>query len=89
MIKGTTQSDFAFEVDPIILKDAEWLDMLAELDEKPYKIGKFVEYSLGIEQKKALYDHLRKDGRVMTDDVNDEFTEILNIIGEQDTDVKN
>ncbi len=88
-IKGTTSTGFQFEVDPIIVQDMEWVDMIAEVEEKPYLVGKFVEKTIGKEQKKALYDHVRKDGHVLKDDVDREVGEIIEACGQQDEDVKN
>ena len=88
-IKGTTSTGFQFEVHPIIVQDMEWVDMIAEVEEKPYLVGKFIEKTIGKEQKKALYDHVRKDGRVLKDDVDREAGEIIEACGQQDEDVKN
>lgn len=89
IIKGTTSTGFQFEVDPIIVQDMEWVDMIAEVEEKPYLVGKFIEKTIGKEQKKALYDHVRKDGHVLKDDVDRETGEIIEACGQQDEDVKN
>lgn len=89
IIKGTTSTGFQFEVDPIIVQDMEWVDMISEVEEKPYLIGKFIEKTIGKEQKKALYDHVRQDGHVLKDDVDRETGEIIEACGQQDEDVKN
>jgi hypothetical protein len=45
-----------------------------------------VEYALGKEQKKRLYDHVRNErGRVMFDDIRREFDEIFNIANEKNS----
>ena len=88
MIKGKTASGFEFEIDPIVTHDMEWVDIAGEVDEKPQKFGKFIELTLGKDQKKALYDHVRKDGRVTVEAVSSEFAEILLSLKE-DEDVKN
>ena len=88
MIKGTTESGFAFEIDPKVTHDMEWVDIAGEVDEKPQKFGKFIEMTLGAKQKKALYDHVRKDGRVTVEAVSSEFAEILLALKE-DPDAKN
>lgn len=83
MVKGTTASGFKFEVDQEILKDMEYIELAAETQSNSTKFPELVKMTLGEEQKKALYEHVRNEnGRVLVDAVSDEFVEIIGILGE-------
>ena len=88
MIKGVTASGFDFEIDPEVTHDMEWVDIAGDVEDKPQKFGKFIEMTLGKDQKKRLYDHVRQNGRVTVEAVSSEFAEILLSLKE-DEDVKN
>lgn len=78
MVKGTTETGFKFEIDPDVIRDMEFIELLAEAMEDGSKLPAVLVSALGKSQKKALYDHVRNDkGRVMLDDINREFLEIL------------
>lgn len=85
VIKGTTRSGFAFEVDNAVLDDMEFIDAMAETsDGSNYlsfsKIGKML---FGEEQRKRLYDFLReKDGRVSVTAVSDAVADVMMAFGE-------
>lgn len=74
-----TSSGFAWDIDDVVLDDAEILDFLADIEE-----GNMVSFVpllrkvLTPQGKKALYDHLRtEDGRVPYAELDRETTEIF------------
>ena len=84
MLKGKTESGFAFEIDESIGDDMEFVEALAAVDDNPLQMPKVLEGALGKEQKTKLYDHVRNDkGKVPIEKVLEEFVEILNKAGEQ------
>lgn len=82
MVKGTTKSGFRFEVDPNAMNDMELVDVLADdtMDEA-FRMSHVLKKLLPGNQRKALYDHVRKDGRVPVDAVVAEVEEIFNAMG--------
>lgn len=61
----------------------EFIDLVAELDEKPMLIGKVVKFMLGDEQKEKLYKHVRGNKKYTpAKDVDKEVNEIFDIINE-------
>lgn len=84
MLKGKTKSGFKFQIDETIADDIELLEDIARADKDVSVFPSVLEKILGEKQKAALYDHLRgENGRVSTRAAVDEFTEIMNIAGEQ------
>lgn len=84
MLKGKTANGFKFEIDENIADDIELLEDIAKADKDVSLFPGVLEKILGSEQKKALYEALRdKNGRVSTKAVIAEFTEIMNIAGEE------
>ncbi len=82
-MQGTTKSGFKFEVNEEAVKSMEFIDLVAELDEKPMLIGKVVKFMLGDEQKEKLYKHVRGDKKYTpAKDVDKEVNEIFDIINE-------
>jgi hypothetical protein len=82
-VQGTTKSGFKFEVNEEAVKSMEFIDLVAELDEKPMLIGKVVKFMLGDEQKEKLYKHVRGDKKYTpAKDVDKEVNEIFDIINE-------
>lgn len=82
MLKGETKSGFPFEVDETVADDMELLEALNEADKDLTKLPDVLNKILGIEQKKALYDHVRDNkGKVSIVAVSKEFVEILNTAG--------
>lgn len=82
-MQGTTKSGFKFEVNEEAVKSMEFIDLVAELDEKPMIIGKVIKFMLGDEQKEKLYKHVRGDKKYTpAEDVNKEVDEIFDIINE-------
>lgn len=84
MKKGTLKNGFDFEVDETLLDDMELIDALAEAQgENPTMISVVVKKLLGTEQRKALYDHLRRDnGTVPIEDVSDAIMEVIEALGD-------
>ena len=65
MINGVTKSGFHFSVGENCLNDMELVDILADdsVDEA-FRMSHVVKKLLPGDQRRALYDHLRTDGRV-------------------------
>lgn len=82
MVKGTTKSGFRFEVDPNAMNDMELVDVLADdtMDEA-FRMSHVLKKLLPGNQRKALYDHVRKDGRAPVDAVVAEVEEIFSAMG--------
>ena len=83
MVKGTTKSGFAFELEPDILDDMELLDQVVECDANPAALSRVIRMVLGEEQRKALYDHLRDErGQVSVKAVGEALSDIFSAIGQ-------
>lgn len=82
-MKVTTKSGFSCEIDPSTLDNMELVDALAEMqgDDDALSVSRVVRMVLGDKNRKALYDHLRKDGRVPVGDVTQEVIEIFGALG--------
>ena len=82
-MKGKTDSGFEFDVEKETFDDMELLDLLVEADSGSLMaVSKVAQKILGTEQKKRLYDHLRKDGKVPVRLVSDEIISIMKVLGE-------
>ena len=80
MITGTTRSGFEFSVPEDVANDMELFEALCDLDNgDATAVVPVVRAVLG-DQKKALYDHLRTNGRVPVDDVVNEIADILSAV---------
>ena len=78
MRTGTTKSGFKYEYDEEIADYMEFVELLLEVEEKPHMLPKAIDWLLGSEQKKRLYDHCRNDkGRAPVGRVATEFEEIM------------
>ena len=82
-MKVTTKSGFSCEIDPSTLDNMELVDALAEMqgDGDALSVSRVVRMVLGDKNRKALYDHLRKEGRVAVGDVTQEVIEIFGALG--------
>lgn len=79
MLKGTTSTGFKFKLDESVLNDYELLELIAEVEDNPAIITKIVKKVLGKETEK-LKDHVRdENGRVSTERMNEEITEIFKV----------
>ena len=77
------ENGFTCTIDESALDDMEFVDLLADCEENPHHIGRLVEKLFGKDNKKALYDHLRKDGRVPISSVNEAVEQAFNALGEE------
>lgn len=79
MVEGKTRTGFAFTADPEAISDAEFLELLYEVQhDDQLGVFKLIEKLLGKEEKKALYDHVRDEkGRVPTAKLTEEFSDIM------------
>ena len=82
MINGITKSGFQFSVDKNCMNDIELVDSLADnsLDDA-IRMSLVVRKILPAEQRKALYDHVRVDGRVPVEAVAAAVEDIFTAIG--------
>ena len=65
MIEGVTRSGFHFSVSDECMNDMELVDILADSEtDDAIRMSLVVKKLLPSEQRKALYNHVRKDGRV-------------------------
>lgn len=83
MIKGNTQTGFAYEINEGRLDNYELLEAISEVDTNPLKVTSVVQLLLGTEQSKRLKDHVRnEEGVVSAVKMNDEITDILSASSE-------
>lgn len=85
MYKGKTSSGFEFEIDENAADNMELVDALAEAaDDDVLAVSAVGKILLGKEQRKRLYDHIRKEGgRVPVKDAVSEIMEILQALGDK------
>ena len=84
IVTGVTRSGFNFKVDTEAMNDMEFVDALSDtMDDNPIAFSKVCTKLLGSEQKKELYNHLRKDGKVTIESVGEEIADIFGAIGEE------
>lgn len=77
MITGKTESGFEFELPDDVIDDMELLDALVAMDKGDLSaVSPICERMLGT-QRAALYEHLRRDGRVRISDVSKAVVEIF------------
>jgi hypothetical protein len=82
MINGKTKTGFQFSVDENCMNDMELVDILADdsVDEA-FRMSSLVKKLLPGDQRKALYDHVRVNGRVPVDAVIAEVEDIFASMG--------
>lgn len=82
MINGKTKTGFQFSVDENCMNDMELVDILADdsVDEA-FRMSSLLKKLLPGEQRKALYDHVRVNGRVPVDAVIAEVEDIFASMG--------
>lgn len=89
-MKGTTSSGFNYEIDPEIVKDYEYLELAAKSQKNGLLFPDLVEYSLGEKQKDTLVAHLKGlHGKALTQDMAEEYAQIIGSLAEKDPEVKN
>ena len=82
MIKGVTKTGFQFSVDENCMNDMELVDVLADTAmDDAFRMSHVVRKLLPGDQRKALYDHVRVDGRVPVDAVVAEVEDIFAAMG--------
>lgn len=82
MVKGTTKTGFQFCVDENSMNDMELVDILADPSmDDAFRMSHVVRKLLPGDQRKALYDHVRVDGRVPVDAVVAEVEDIFAAMG--------
>lgn len=80
-IHGKTSTGFEFSVDPDAIRDMEFIELAAAVEDNGLLLPKMIECVLGVKQKQALYDHVRSaNGRVLIDNINDEIKEIFDAL---------
>lgn len=84
MIKGTTNSGFAYELPENAIDNMELVDALAETTENnPMAVSRVCRLFLGDSLRGRLYDHLRTaDGRVPIEALSNEIGEMFAAYGE-------
>lgn len=86
IIQGTTSLGFNFKLNREALDDYELLEMLGEMGNKPWNMGKVLETMLGKEQFDNLKEFLKsqnKDKKLKVTDVMNTLDEIFAIGSEQ------
>lgn len=85
-MKGTTKSGFRYEIQDNVFDNMELVDTIAEATEDdPVAVSRLVKMTLGVEQRKKLYDHLRtEDGHVPIEKVFEAVGEIFAAFGKQE-----
>ena len=82
VLQGKTESGFEFKISKERLDDIELIDALETFDREGYGLSNVLNRLLGVEQKKALYDHVRsKDGIAKASDVIPLVSEIIELCG--------
>ena len=83
MITGVTKSGFHFRVDENAMNDMELVDILADdsMDDS-FRMSHVLRKLLPGEQRKALYDYVRVDGRVPVDAVVSAVEDIFTAMGQ-------
>ena len=81
MICGKTKTGFAFSVDENCMNDMELVDILADdATDESFRMSNLLKKLLPT-QRKALYDHVRVDGRVPVDAIIAEVGDIFAAMG--------
>ena len=84
MKKIVLENGLELDVNESALNNMELLDALAEMtEENALALSKVVRLMLGKENRRILYDYIRKeDGTVPLEQIDKCVTEILNLLGE-------
>ena len=82
MICGKTKTGFAFSVDENCMNDMELVDILADdSTDEAFRMSKLLKKLLPGQQRNALYDHVRVNGRVPVDAIVAEVGDIFAAMG--------
>lgn len=84
-VTGKLENGFEYEVDDAVLDDMEMVDALSEAQStNPLALSTVINKLLGNEQKKALYDAVRReDGTVPIEDITQSIVTIFQSIGDE------
>lgn len=78
MVRGTTESGFEYEICDEALDDYELFEILSEIDNGDTShVPQMIALLLGNKQKDLLKEHCRVNGRVSSERMLSEITEIL------------
>lgn len=82
MARIKTKTGFEIELDSEILDDMETFEILVDIDKGEMKrLPDLLQRTLSEDQKKALYEHCRVDGRVKLSSVLNEMSQIFEELG--------
>lgn len=82
-INGKTETGFDFIIADTVGDDMEFLELSVQADRGDFTVmPDLVLHLLGAEQKKALFEHCRKDGIVSTKAVAREVQDMFRVIRE-------
>lgn len=84
-VTGKLENGFEYEIDDAVLDDMEMVDALSEAQStNPLALSTVINKLLGNEQKKALYDAVRReDGTVPIEDITQSVVTIFQSIGDE------
>ena len=84
-VTGKLENGFEYEIDDAVLDDMEMVDALSEAQStNPLALSTVISKLLGDEQKKALYDAVRReDGTVPIEDITQSIVTIFQSIGDE------
>ena len=84
-VAGKLENGFEYEIDDAVLDDMEMVDALSEAQStNPLALSTVINKLLGNEQKKALYDAVRReDGTVPIEDITQSVVTIFQSIGDE------
>lgn len=83
MINGVTRTGFSFSVDENCMNDMELVDILADASvDEVFRVSHVLKRLLPGDQRGALYDHLRTDGRVPVESVAAAVEDIFAAMGQ-------
>ncbi len=84
-VAGKLENGFEYEIDDAVLDDMEMVDALSEAQStNPLALSTVINKLLGSEQKKALYDAVRReDGTVPIEDITQSVVTIFQSIGDE------
>lgn len=66
MIKGKTETGFAYQIAEENLDNYELVETLGEMEENPLVISKVINLLLGKEQKEKLKEHVRAENGIVS-----------------------
>ncbi|MBC2575220.1 hypothetical protein [Peptostreptococcus canis] len=77
-LNGKTSTGFEYEIDVDKLDDMNFIELLSEVDSNPILLPKIIEFMLGKDGKKKLYEHVSEEnGRVSIKKIEQEMADII------------